>query len=100
MSTVRSRGWTIDPAEINAVTRSLKIVDRNYESLPGLTEKRFLVFDSSIPIAQRNAQTYAQFFSRMQYLKVMLYDIPVLTDDAGNVKKTAKFEFIYDVKKL
>jgi hypothetical protein len=100
ISSVRNRGWAVDPTELNASARSLKIVDRNYESLPGLTEKRFLVFDMNIPPERRNANTYAQFFSRMQYLKVMLYDLPVLTDDAGNTKKTAKFEFVFDVKKL
>lgn len=91
---MRSRGWAVETERARAAARGLRLLDRNHEGLPGLTEKRILAFDLG---NATNAQAYAQWLSRTKYLRVLIYNVPVKFDQAGNVTMTSKFEYLFDV---
>lgn len=88
------RGWATDRSAAIVAAKSLKLIDKNYESLPNLTEKRILAFDFG---DTTNNKSYYQLFKNSKYVRIMLYNVPVKFDPAGNVIKVAKFEYIYDV---
>lgn len=85
-----ARQMTIDIPTAKGRIKALKILDQNLELLPGLTEKVYATFNYP--------QEAAQFLSGKSYLKLMLYEIPVETNDAGEVQKTTNIEFIHDVE--
>lgn len=88
------RGWTVDRSAAVVKAKSLKLIDKNYESLPSLTEKRILAFDFG---DVTNRKSYYQLLKNSKYVRIMLYNVPVKFDPAGNVTKVAKFEYLYDV---
>ena len=94
LSSTESRGWSVDRRAAISAARNLRMFDKNYESLPRLTEKRFLVFDLDNATDQRG---YYQLFKNAKYLRVMLYNVPVSFDQAGAVSKVSNFDFVFDV---
>ncbi len=86
------RYWSLAP--VFSKIKSLKIIDNNFELLPGFTQKGYLIFN--IPVYTYNS--YATFLSSKEYLKVLLFEIPVEMDQAGYTKKTTNFTFVYNVK--
>jgi len=73
--------------------KALKVLDRNTELLPNMTEKAYISF--VLPF--NTMKEYESFLSSKQYLKIMLYEIPVEMNEAGETQKTTNFEFIFDV---
>lgn len=69
--------------------KALKLADQGLELLPGIPEKVFSTFNYP--------EEPGSFLAGRSSLKLMLYEIPVLTNDAGEVTKTTNFEFIYDI---
>lgn len=86
----------MDRAVALGAARNLKLLDKNYESLPGIIEKRILSFDIG-NISNDNA--YREMFKNTKYVRAMIYNVPVKFDQAGNVTKVAKFDFLFDVIK-
>ena len=80
---------TIDIAAARGRIKALKMADQDLELLPGITEKVYSTFNYP--------EEPATFLAKRSSLKLMLYEIPVATDDAGEVTKTANFEFMYDI---
>jgi len=79
----------IDISAAKGRIRALKMADQDLELLPGITEKVYSTFN------YRGEP--ATFLAGKRYLKLMLYEIPVATNDAGEVTKTTNFEFMYDM---
>ncbi|WP_157040525.1 hypothetical protein [Polaromonas naphthalenivorans] len=96
LDSMQSRGWAMDRAVALGAARNLKLLDKNYESLPGIIEKRILSFDIG-NISNDNA--YREMFKNTKYVRAMIYNVPVKFDQAGNVTKVAKFDFLFDVIK-
>lgn len=94
LNSIESRGWAVERSAASSAARSLKLFDKNYESLPGVTEKRILAFDIGNATDER---AYNQFLSKAKYVRVIFFNVPVKIDQAGNVSKVAKFEFLFDV---
>lgn len=88
-----AQGIFVNQLPLTSQVNTMKIVDQNFEILPNFTEKGYLVFN----IQQNSLKDYETFLSTKQYLKVLMYEIPTETDDAGIVKKTTNFEFIFDI---
>jgi hypothetical protein len=42
---------------------------------------------------------YREMLKNTKYLRVMLYNVPVKFDQAGNITKVAKYEYLFDVVK-
>lgn len=78
---------------INQV-KKVKVVDNNFELLPNYTQKGYLLFNID---QMMSTEEYADFVTGSDYFKVMLYEIPVGTDAAGNATKTTNFQFVYVV---
>jgi len=93
-------GKMLNPAPLKAKAQSLKIIDNNFELLPGFTSKGYLVFNFGYDfLTQSNFNSYYEnFLSSKQYLKVLLFEIPVEMDEAGITKKTTNFTFIYNIE--
>lgn len=96
LSDVQSRGWALDRSAAIGSARALRLFDKNYESLPGIIEKRVLTFDIA---NATNEKAYQQMMKNTKYMRVMMYNVPVKFDQAGNVTKVAKFEYIFDIVK-
>ena len=96
LDSMQSRGWAVDRAAALSSARNLKLLDKNYESLPGLVEKRILAFDIG-NVTNENA--YREMLKNTKYLRVMFYNVPVKFDQAGNVTKVAKYDYVFDVVK-
>ena len=79
----------IDIAEARGRIKTLKLLDSDLELLPEITEAVYVAFDYP--------EEPATFLAGTHSLKLMLYEIPVMTDEAGEVTRTANFEFLYDV---
>ena len=73
----------------------LRIIDNNFELLPNNTQKGYIYFN--LPPAYDRYQ-YDKFMGSHQYFKLLLYELPVEADQAGEVKKTTNYEFYYDIK--
>lgn len=93
-------GKMLNPAPLKAKAKSLKIIDNNFELLPGFTSKGYLVFNFGYDFLTKSNfdMYYENFLSSKEYLKVLLFEIPVEMDEAGITKKTTNFTFIYNVK--
>jgi len=96
LDSLQSRGWAFDRNSVLGKVKSLKLLDKNYESLPGITEKRILAFDVG---NADNLKAYRAMFKNTKYVRVMIYNVPVKFDQAGNVTKVAKFDYLFDVVK-
>lgn len=96
LDSMQSRGWAFDRNAVLGKVKSLKLLDKNYESLPGITEKRILAFDVG---NADNLNAYRAMFKNTKYVRVMIYNVPVRFDQAGNVTKVAKFDYLFDVVK-
>ncbi|HEY5582611.1 MAG TPA: hypothetical protein VIK56_15885 [Rhodoferax sp.] len=96
LDSMQSRGWAMDRAAALGAARNLKLLDKNFESLPGLVEKRILAFDIG---NAANENAYREMLKNTKYLRVMFYNVPVKFDQAGNVTKVAKYEYLFDVVK-
>lgn len=92
-STFTAAGYSFDLIPIKTKIKTLKIIDRNFEILHGTTEKGYLTFNLGI----QKPRDYENFLVAKNYLKVMLYELPIKTDEAGNITKTTNFDFIFDV---
>ncbi|HQU81204.1 MAG TPA: hypothetical protein PLU47_17260 [Azonexus sp.] len=90
---VESRGWRFDRSAALGSAKALRMFDKNYESLPGITEKRILSFE----LNTMDASQYQKFLASTKYFRVMLFNVPVKFDQAGNVAKATKFEYVFDV---
>lgn len=93
LDAIESRGWRFDRSEALSAARGLRMFDKNYESLPGITEKRVLAFE----LNTNDPLKYQQFLASAKYLRVVFFNVPVKFDQAGNVTKAAKFEYLFDV---
>ena len=84
----QAREIDIDTSLVPVLSKieKIDIIDENFELLPDMTQKAYLTFN----IPKESLQT-------KQYLKVILYDVPVKMDEAGNIAKATKFEFIFDI---
>jgi hypothetical protein len=96
LDSMQSRGWAVDRAAALGAARNMKLLDKNYESLPGIVEKRILSFDIG---NATNDNAYREMFKNTKYIRAMIYNVPVKFDQAGNVTKVAKFDFLFDVIK-
>lgn len=96
LDSMQSRGWAMNRTAALGAAKSLKLLDRNYESLPGIVEKRMLAFDIG---NATNENAYREMFKNTNYLRAIFYNVPVKFDQAGNVIKVAKFEYLFDVVK-
>lgn len=96
IDSIQGSGWALDRSAILGKVKSLKLLDKNYESLPGITEKRILAFDIG---NADDLKAYRTMFKSTKYIRVMIYNVPVNFDQAGNVTKVAKFEYLFDVVK-
>lgn len=94
LNSVQSRGWAIERSVAQSNARSLKLFDKNYESIPGIVEKRILAFDIN---NAANENAYRQILHNSKYLRVIMHNVPVKFDQAGNITKVSKFEYIFDV---
>ena len=94
VNVINNNGWRVDASSANNSARALKLFDKNYESLPGIVEKRILAFDINNSNSEKN---YRDMLMNAKYLRIVMFGIPVQHDDAGNIVKTAKFEYIFDV---
>lgn len=94
LNNLERRGWATDRAVAIQAAKRLKLFDKNYESLPGLTEKRILAFDLG---NAANAETYRQLFKAAKYFRVIFFDVPVRFNESGAVSKVAKFEYVFNV---
>ena len=81
-------------APLKSKIRRLKLVDRNFELVPNITERGYISFN----IEKLNAYGYNNYLAARKYLKILLYEIPVKTDSAGTITKTTNFEFLYDTE--
>ena len=79
----------IDIAEARGRIKTLKLLDPDLELLPEIAEVVYVAFDYP--------EEPATFLEGKHSLRLMLYEIPVMTDEAGEVTRTANFEFLYDV---
>ncbi len=79
----------VDIPAAKARILALKLVDQNLELLPGIAEKVYSTFNYP--------EEPSTFLAGRSSLKLMLYEIPVLTDEAGEVTRTTNFEFTYDI---
>lgn len=75
-------------------TKKLKLIDNNFELLPNFTQKGYLLFNLE---DMSSREDYVNFVTSSEFFKVMLYEIPVVTDEAGVVSKTTNFQFVYVV---
>lgn len=89
----KAQGVVINTLPLKTKVQSIKIIDRNFELLPNITEKGY--FCPNLALASIAATE--KFLAERQYLKVLLYEIPTLTDEAGEVKKTTNFEFTFNI---
>lgn len=96
LDAMQSRGWAMDRAVALRAAKNLKLLDKNYESLPGIVEKRILAFDIG---NATNENAFREMFKNTNYLRAIFYNVPVKFDQAGNVTKVAKFEYLFDVVK-
>lgn len=94
ISATRNNGWRVDDSTAMHAVRSLKLFDKNYEGLPGIVEKRIISFDIG---NVANDAAYRKMMGSTKYLRVVMYGVPVQLDNAGNVIKTSKFEYLFDV---
>ena len=94
LDSMQSRGWAMDRTAALGTAKRLKLLDKNYESLPGIVEKRILAFDIGNPT---NENAYREMFKNTKYVRAMIYNVPVKFDQSGNVTKVAKFDFLFDV---
>ena len=79
----------IDLPEARGRIKTLKLLDPDLVLLPEITEVVYVTFDYP--------EEPATFLAKTHSLRLMLYEIPVMTDEAGEVTRTANFEFLYDV---
>ena len=79
----------IDISAAKARIKALKLADQNLELLPGIAEKVYATFNYPVEPSA--------FLAGKSFLKLMLYEVPVLTDEAGEVTRTTNFEFVYDI---
>jgi len=96
LDSVESRGWQTNRSAALESTKSLRIFDKNYESLPSITEKRILSFEMN----SKDSSEYQKFLASTKYLRVILFNVPVKFDQAGNVIKAEKFEYLFDVVRI
>lgn len=96
LNSVQSRGWALDRTTAQSAARSLKLFDKNYESIPGIIEKRILAFDTN---NATNENAYRQMLRNTKYLKIIMHTVPVKFDQAGNVTRVSKFEYVFDVSR-
>lgn len=79
----------IDIAAAKGRIKALKMADQDLELLPAITEKVYATFNYP--------EEPTTFLTGRRYLKLVLFEIPVATNDAGEVTKTTNFEFMYDI---
>lgn len=80
---------TIDTAAAKGRISTLQLVDQDLALLPGISARAYVTFNYP-----DEAET---FLAGRSTLKLMLYEIPVVTNEAGEVTRTANFEFMYDI---
>ena len=79
----------IDAAVAKSRVRALKLAGPDLQLLPGIAKTAYCTFNyPSEP---------ATFLTGKSYLKLMLFEIPVATNGAGDVTETTSFEFQYDI---
>ena len=96
VSVVKNNGWRVDDLSAMQAVKSLKLFDKNYEGLPGIVEKRVVAFDIG---NEEDSAAYRKMMASTKYLRVVMYGVPVQLDSAGNVIKTSKFEYLFDVNR-
>lgn len=96
VSSAKNNGWRVDDSSAMQAVKSLKLFDRNYEGLPGIVEKRIVSFDIG---NENNVNSYRKMMASTKYFRVVMYGVPVQLDGAGNVIKTSKFEYLFDVNR-
>lgn len=94
VAATKNNGWRVDDSTAMQAVKSLKLFDKNYEGLPGIVEKRIISFDIG---NQNNVVAYRKMMASTKYFRVVMYGVPVELDNAGNVVKTSKFEYLFDV---
>lgn len=94
LNAVEARGWRVDRAKAMEAVRGLRLFDKNFESLPNISEKRILAFDLE---NMNNVEKQVRQLSRTKYLRVVFFNVPFKFDAAGNSIKSSKFEYLFDV---
>jgi hypothetical protein len=94
INALENHGFIVNKTSAIEAARSLRLFDKNYESLPNLAEKRILAFDFG---TGTDLTSYYQRFKNSKYVRVILFDVPVKFDEAGNISKVAKFEYTFDI---
>lgn len=91
---LRNRNILLSPPtgqEIRSSYATLRLHGRDTEIAPEDTVDGYLVFD--VPLKDNTEKNLAEWMGSRTKLKLQLYQIPVKTDQAGNVIKIEKFEF-------
>ncbi|MCL4223164.1 MAG: hypothetical protein KJZ91_01670 [Myxococcales bacterium] len=70
----------------------LQLLNRNVELLKGDEWVGYLVFN----LETDTKESYSAFFNAIERLSVRIAEVPVQTNDAGQVSKVAEFTFIVD----
>jgi hypothetical protein len=86
-------GWVWNLTDVLTKVRELPLIKRDLEVLPGLPTTVYVVFD----LYGTASRPYRAWMDSVDEFTLRLFEIPVETDEAGNITRTEKVDFTYSV---